>query len=240
MTETFTPEQVAQHSKPDDLWVIYRGQVYDVTHFAGDHPGGAEVIFKRGGSDMKTAFDTTHEHSQAAHKILESHLVGYVSLGEESAKPNDLSPKQLAQMGGIHFNFDRAILRQIYRSGISKEQYLKFIHTPRHFNKSVRLFESDFLEFFSLTPWFVIPIVWLPVCIMLFYTGLQGLSLMNALLYAVGGILAWTLLEYSIHRFLFHIDDMLPAHPVALVLHFLLHGVHHLFPMDRYVWFNFR
>lgn len=47
------------------------------------------------------------------------------------------------------------------------------------------------------------------------------------------GNLIWTILEYTMHRFLFHIDDMLPDRNWALLLHFLLHGIHHYLPMDR-------
>ncbi|KAK0544213.1 fatty acid alpha-hydroxylase, partial [Tilletia horrida] len=47
------------------------------------------------------------------------------------------------------------------------------------------------------------------------------------------GIVVWTMLEYLLHRFLFHVDDMLPDKPVFLLLHFLLHGIHHYLPMDR-------
>lgn len=39
------------------------------------------------------------------------------------------------------------------------------------------------------------------------------------------------LLEYGMHRFLFHIDEYLPDHPAALTLHFLLHGIHHYIPV---------
>lgn len=51
----------------------------------------------------------------------------------------------------------------------------------------------------------------------------------------LAGNIIWTLLEYGLHRFLFHIDDLLPDANWALVLHFLLHGIHHYLPMDRYV-----
>ncbi|KPI34314.1 uncharacterized protein AB675_8985, partial [Cyphellophora attinorum] len=44
----------------------------------------------------------------------------------------------------------------------------------------------------------------------------------------------WTLVEYLLHRFLFHVDEYMPDHPLALTAHFLLHGIHHYLPMDRY------
>lgn len=52
------------------------------------------------------------------------------------------------------------------------------------------------------------------------------------------GNLIWTLLEYGFHRFLFHVDRLLPDMPAFLTFHFLMHGVHHYLPMDRYVPFS--
>jgi len=49
------------------------------------------------------------------------------------------------------------------------------------------------------------------------------------------GNVIWTILEYGLHRFLFHVDYYLPDKPVFLTAHFLLHGVHHYLPMDRFV-----
>lgn len=40
--------------------------------------------------------------------------------------------------------------------------------------------------------------------------------------------------EYTLHRWLFHLDEYLPNHPAAIMTHFLLHGVHHIIPMDPY------
>ena len=49
------------------------------------------------------------------------------------------------------------------------------------------------------------------------------------------GILFWTLGEYLLHRFVFHAEDWwLPDSPKFLAHHFLLHGIHHAFPMDRF------
>ena len=53
-----------------------------------------------------------------------------------------------------------------------------------------------------------------------------------ALCFLLGNFI-WTVLEYVLHRFLFHLDEYLPDHNIALTIHFLLHGVHHYIPMDR-------
>ena len=47
------------------------------------------------------------------------------------------------------------------------------------------------------------------------------------------GNIVWTILEYTLHRFLFHVDHYLPDANWDLMLHFLLHGIHHYLPMDR-------
>lgn len=47
------------------------------------------------------------------------------------------------------------------------------------------------------------------------------------------GVFIWTILEYSMHRFLFHLDYYLPDTRWAITLHFMLHGVHHYLPMDK-------
>jgi len=46
----------------------------------------------------------------------------------------------------------------------------------------------------------------------------------------VGGILTWQLVEYSLHRWVFHME---PTSPALIVLHFSLHGAHHKFPLDK-------
>jgi 4-hydroxysphinganine ceramide fatty acyl 2-hydroxylase len=47
-------------------------------------------------------------------------------------------------------------------------------------------------------------------------------------------VLWWTLAEYYLHRFFFHSEDYwLPNIPRIFAYHFMLHGIHHAFPMDR-------
>jgi cytochrome b involved in lipid metabolism len=35
-----TLEEVAQHNKPEDIWIIVKGHVMDMTEFQKEHPGG--------------------------------------------------------------------------------------------------------------------------------------------------------------------------------------------------------
>jgi len=49
------------------------------------------------------------------------------------------------------------------------------------------------------------------------------------------GVFFWTLSEYFLHRFIFHGEETwLPDKKWAYLTHFLLHGIHHAFPQDRY------
>lgn len=43
MAKTFSKEDVASHSKPDNLWVVIDEDVYDLTQFQEEHPGMSYV-----------------------------------------------------------------------------------------------------------------------------------------------------------------------------------------------------
>ena len=44
MAQTFASGDVAQHNKPDSLWIIVDEDVYDVTKFQEEHPGGKKSM----------------------------------------------------------------------------------------------------------------------------------------------------------------------------------------------------
>ncbi|PYK19139.1 MAG: fatty acid hydroxylase [Verrucomicrobia bacterium] len=98
-------------------------------------------------------------------------------------------------------------------------------------NETVRMFESDFMEFFSrVHP--VIPLVlYLPVVGYMLYVSLwQGqLSIIAVTALFLLGVLLWTLIEYLIHRYVFHYE---PKTRWGKQLHYVIHGVHHDYPND--------
>jgi sterol desaturase/sphingolipid hydroxylase (fatty acid hydroxylase superfamily) len=98
-------------------------------------------------------------------------------------------------------------------------------------NETVRMFDSPFLEFFSHIHPATPIILYVPVITWLLYEALAvirlGVMVVAALF--VAGILCWTLLEYVIHRHVFHYE---PKTRVGKFLHFMVHGVHHDYPND--------
>ncbi|KAG6092299.1 hypothetical protein E4U30_005602 [Claviceps sp. LM220 group G6] len=130
----------------------------------------------------------------------------------------------------------KPLLPQVWNGGFSKKFYLDQVHRPRHYKggASAPLF-GNFLEPLTKTPWWVVPTLWLPCASYGLYLASQGLqSPLVVAVYFLFGLFFWTLIEYCMHRFLFHLDDYLPDNRVFITAHFLLHGVHHYLPMDKY------
>ena len=57
----FTKEEVAQHTTDKDCWVILENEVYDVTDFLEDHPGGKKAIMLYAGKDASKEFAMLHK-----------------------------------------------------------------------------------------------------------------------------------------------------------------------------------
>ncbi len=118
------------------------------------------------------------------------------------------------------------------------EDYIQFINEPKHLVNPIRdikLFDTYIIEIFSSTPWYLIPIAYGPIIMMLLIWATEIISINAIIIAFLGGVLMWTFGEYTLHRFLFHAEDYwLPNIPKIMAFHFLIHGIHHAFPMDRY------
>ena len=103
-----------------------------------------------------------------------------------------------------------------------------------HTEAPIRLFKSDFLEFFTHIHPAVVLIIFVPVVLffMLRALGLESAQAPPLTVFAVyaAGIFVWSLSEYLLHRFVFHFE---PSQPWLQRVWYLIHGVHHEQPQCK-------
>jgi sterol desaturase/sphingolipid hydroxylase (fatty acid hydroxylase superfamily) len=100
-----------------------------------------------------------------------------------------------------------------------------------HSDIPIRLFKSDFLEFFTHISPVAVTIIWTPVILFFMIRPIVNLAPGSAWAHIPLGFLAglflWTFAEYMIHRFVFHYD---PKSERVAKIWFMFHGVHHVQP----------
>ena len=103
---------------------------------------------------------------------------------------------------------------------------------PKPSPLSPPMFESRFIDRFSRTHFSIVAILYVPAFIWAFWMSLNGgVGVAASAALVAGGVLSWTLFEYLAHRHLFHWH---PAGKLGERMHFILHGVHHSWPRDRF------
>ena len=80
---------------------------------------------------------------------------------------------------------------------------------------------------------YVIPIIWIPSLLYNANLAFENLNLMQVIICTILGMWLWTFLEYFLHRFIFHLELWIPDNRYLYTLHYVIHGVHHAFPMER-------
>jgi 4-hydroxysphinganine ceramide fatty acyl 2-hydroxylase len=256
--------QLAKNCTEEDAWVTFRGKVLDVSKFMHTHPGGKEYFVPLLGKDITADYEAV-DHSSAALSMIDPLVVGAQDTATLPATERLI-------------DHTKSTLWQVW-SNLSLKQYNEFINSPLHVEASVRIFESDWLELLSKTPWYVVPLIWLPVAA--YYLAIADLPSLELLQWWLVGLVAWSLFEYSAHRLVFHAEASIfdslspptsptqsssviactsmlkvtskqPHHSPSLppnltisprpqhspyksalmCLHYLMHGIHHAYPMD--------
>jgi fatty acid desaturase/cytochrome b involved in lipid metabolism len=70
-------KEVEQHKNHDDIWIVVKGKVYDVTSWIPKHPGGVQMLLSNGGREATAAF--VSYHPLYVQNKLEQYLIGEVS-----------------------------------------------------------------------------------------------------------------------------------------------------------------
>jgi sterol desaturase/sphingolipid hydroxylase (fatty acid hydroxylase superfamily) len=94
----------------------------------------------------------------------------------------------------------------------------------------IRLFKSDFLEFFTHISPVTIIVLWLPMAVLLIVYARGNTSGQAIPMGFLIGLFLWTFAEYTLHRFLFHHK---PTSPRQERIMFLFHGIHHAQPQVK-------
>lgn len=107
-------------------------------------------------------------------------------------------------------------------------------HKPMSSKEPIRVFKSDFLEFFTHIHPLAVIAIWLPVILFFLY-----LAVVNAVPGGfpwyifpayLAGIIIWSFAEYSLHRWIFHYEAKTEF---GKKITFMFHGIHHLQPMVK-------
>lgn len=104
---TFPQADVASHKDESSCYVTIGTNVYDITDFLDDHPGGGDLILEYGGKDVSKimADEQSHKHSEAAYEVLADCHAGFVATDavldavSESVHPDDIVPLPATGVG---------------------------------------------------------------------------------------------------------------------------------------------
>mmetsp|Transcript_61983 Transcript_61983/g.202173 ORF Transcript_61983/g.202173 Transcript_61983/m.202173 type:complete len:108 (+) Transcript_61983:80-403(+) len=88
MSRAISAEELAGHRAENDCWIAIHGDVYDVSSFVGEHPGGKHLLMDVAGYDGTAAFQTIHQKEIIDQKLPPGSKKGTISPSEqEKAKP---------------------------------------------------------------------------------------------------------------------------------------------------------
>jgi sterol desaturase/sphingolipid hydroxylase (fatty acid hydroxylase superfamily) len=212
----------------DKKWVIVDNMIYDVSMILDTHPGGKKVLELFCKTDATDTFNAHHNSSGAPRKKLDSLIVGKIANGDD---PSSLLLFTAKQDQKFYMDKNIPLVPQVQRMK-NPSIYTEWIHkyaVPIVIDGGTRLFISEVAEILSRWPWWYIYLLWVPLCawLMVVFNGSNGWYFL-AIMYLVG-LVAWQILEYMLHRFVFHFKT---NKMISNYAHFLVHGLHHLIPTE--------
>ncbi|XP_058980888.1 uncharacterized protein LOC101893509 [Musca domestica] len=236
--------------------VKYRKNFYDITRFLHKHPGGINTLRGLENADMTARFMRAPPHSDAAMYLMKEYQIKTIppkwrngrrhapeikeNIEIVEEEDHDENAKKHTNNNDLDdsmehlVDWSQAMLPQIAKI---TPYYNEWVHKP--VDRPLRLFGPWYLEMCTKTPWWVVPAFWIPVITALIYNQFQEpfanrdiLKITFLSLYFVMGILLWTLLEYVLHRHVFHMQMVGNPSPWLCTFHFMIHGLHHKVPFD--------
>jgi predicted heme/steroid binding protein len=116
MSKIFTTSDVASHNKPGDLYIIVDGDVYDLTKFQDDHPGGKKILQRVAGKDASKQF--WKYHNEGILKKYKNQLL----VGSLDSKPKAPEPKPAANAAPVPAAPTPKTVKTVEREVAAKEE----------------------------------------------------------------------------------------------------------------------
>jgi dihydroceramide fatty acyl 2-hydroxylase len=130
---------------------------------------------------------------------------------------------------------DEGAIVQVFHMGVSYSWIKDALILPRMKpEESIQLFPRKlwWLEYVTYAPVWIHLAWWIPVTLWVLWT-LPQWTLATLCIAFFGFGTVWPLIEYLMHRFIFHASMGHGSNNYLNVLRFLIHGIHHAHPTDR-------
>jgi len=88
----YSLKEVEGHKDKKSCWIVISDNVYDVTKFLEEHPGGEEVLLEQAGKDATENFEDVG-HSSDARTMMKDYLVGEINDDEKTNTPEKRAKK---------------------------------------------------------------------------------------------------------------------------------------------------
>jgi len=104
----FSLKEVEEHNTSSSsqseksVWLVIHDQVFDVTKFLDEHPGGEEILLEHAGQDSTEAFEDVG-HSTDAREMLKEYFIGEL-IEEDRKGSSDQGPKAWGSSDGSEDN----------------------------------------------------------------------------------------------------------------------------------------
>ena len=95
-----TREELAAHNKSGDHWIAINGNVYDVSRYTRQHPGGRAALMQYAGKDATGAFSVLHP-PEVLSQVASKYQIGVLEPeAQHLAKAAEASPRVEPSLGG--------------------------------------------------------------------------------------------------------------------------------------------
>src|SRR5690606_3267722 len=105
----YSRAEVLKHNIASDCWIIIQNNVYNITAFVKQHPGGSDILLSRAGEDATSYFITKHGKSPKATGMLKQYLIGTLTV-EDRITANDFEEPFLTEL------IDHCYKEKLYKS----------------------------------------------------------------------------------------------------------------------------